>query len=161
VDVVPFDPAEDRTLLKRESIFCNEDGVYYGCLQIEVILNMVCYTKKGDELTVMRQRGDNAIKELSFRPSSDWDKFLPIILRKLGPLYVYRGSSQKETRRACLIGWFTQGEEPTPDVVKLVNGTTIVPDLEANMTSLSLRSSPSESVYERSGCNTQAACQEY
>ncbi|MCW4013968.1 MAG: hypothetical protein NWF07_13425, partial [Candidatus Bathyarchaeota archaeon] len=108
IDVVPFDPPEDRTLLKRESIFCEEDGVFYGCLQIEVILNMVCYTKRGDEIVVMRQRGDNAIKELAFRPKADWEKCLPIILKKLGPLYVYRGYHQKELRRSCLIGWFTQ-----------------------------------------------------
>ncbi|MCW4013969.1 MAG: hypothetical protein NWF07_13430 [Candidatus Bathyarchaeota archaeon] len=160
IDVVPFDPPEDRTLLKRESIFCEEDGVFYGCLQIEVILNMVCYTKRGDEIVVMRQRGDNAIKELAFRPKADWEKCLPIILKKLGPLYVYRGYHQKELRRSCLIGWFTQSSDPTSNVVKLMDEVRVTSDLEAKTTSRSPRNSPFERNYECCGCNPLAPCLE-
>lgn len=103
--VVPFDEPEDRFLLKRQAVWCAEDDCYYWALKEETIINMVCYTKTDNQIEIMNQRVDNAIRELSFHSSDVWNRLYPLILEQAGQLYKGVYYSQKSMRRLATEAW--------------------------------------------------------
>jgi len=100
-----FDLKENRSLLKRNAVYCLEDGVYYWALDLQTIKDMCCWTKQGKEVEIMRQRVDNARRELSFHHKEVWDEWEPVLMAQAGPYYKSNGMSQKDTRRMALGDW--------------------------------------------------------
>ena len=102
-DLKPFDDEEDLVLVERIAVM--HDGKYYGALELETILNMVCWTKGEQQIANIRNRADNAIRELAFHTPEVWSKYAPLIQQKVGPIWRNPFTSQEEARANALDGW--------------------------------------------------------
>lgn len=102
-DLKPYDPPEDLSLVKRMAV--NHGGVYYGALELNTILNMVCWTKGEDRVGNIRNRADNAVRELSFHSKEVWDENIKKIEMQVGKLWQNPFTSQDEARASALNGW--------------------------------------------------------
>jgi hypothetical protein len=105
LDVVPFDDPDDLVLIKRKSVYVEDLGLYVGALDTEVILNMVCWTRSGDPVTIMQHRVDNARKELCFHPAEVWDRLHPLLLEQAGNHYQCDNLTQKQLRAQVMSNW--------------------------------------------------------
>lgn len=85
VELREFVPVSEASILKRISVYHEDLGLYLGALDLEVIQDMVCYTVRGREMEVLRQRADGALRELAMHSRSVWDEWFPRIVRFVGP----------------------------------------------------------------------------
>jgi hypothetical protein len=89
-ELTAFLPASKAGLLKRYPRFDKETKRWYGPIDLEVILNMMCYHTKNRPETIL-DRANSAIRELAFHDQETWDLWFPRILAHVGPDYVPPG----------------------------------------------------------------------
>ena len=104
-NVVPFDGPDNLSFVKRDAVYHEDLDLFFGALDIQTILNMVCYTKGEDVVDNIRHRAQNAIRELSFHSQKTWDEYMPLICEQVGPIWRKPFPTRVQTRDDSLRAW--------------------------------------------------------